>query len=350
MDQPTGPAAASTSDATTPVAGQTHGPLARPIQTASHNAQAAAPPEPATPPVGQQAATLPRPPAEPTGMIGDSRAQQSDERLEQVAAADADGQEPQLLRTLREQRTGGTTTSLPASMSASKSAAGTTASTPSNGPDGPLPAIAPTSIAASSTGTEADPDGQSTDQQRSPFQDRMLADFASIASASPALQAANENFQPLTEQVITEPAIQRQVTEQVVASALERARIVQQEGQSRMELQLSPPELGRIRIEISRTERGLKMRVAAESTATARILRTNLEEIQSHLEAAEMPVESVDVFGGNAGDDSGAANQSFDESFRPQGVPKQYGQPGTPEAAPANGTTSASSDRIDVKA
>ncbi|WP_197443701.1 flagellar hook-length control protein FliK [Maioricimonas rarisocia] len=194
--------------------------------------------------------------------------------------------------------------------------------------------------------TQSDADGQSSDHRNAPFQDGTVGQTSS--SVAGASQAVNENYQTVAEQVIAEPAIQRQVTEQVVASALERARIVQQEGQTRMELQLSPPELGRIRIEISRTERGLKMRVAAESPATAQLLRTNLGEIQSQLEAAEMPVESMDLFSGDVGGDSQSADHPSDRRSPFADVSRRYGLEDPPEADSPDVATP--SGRIDVRA
>jgi|GEM_PF-4305377 len=198
-------------------------------------------------------------------------------------------------------------------------------------------------------GTETGGNDPSTGQQESAHQEGAAAQIPPTIAATATLSTTGStNVSDVAEQVINDPAIQRDVTEQVVAGALERARVVRQEGQSRMELQLTPPELGRIRIEISRTERGLKMRVAAESPATATILKSNLGEIQSHFEAAEMPVDSVDVFSGDVGGDSGATDHSADETFRGPDVSRRYGLAGTESTD--DGAAVTPPGQVDVKA
>lgn len=76
--------------------------------------------------------------------------------------------------------------------------------------------------------------------------------------------------------------------DQVLAHATTR----QDDAVSRIEAQIDPPELGRMRIEISKTAEGMTAHLTVEDPSVLALLDQQMREVQQNLEAAGVPVAS----------------------------------------------------------
>ena len=90
--------------------------------------------------------------------------------------------------------------------------------------------------------------------------------------------------------------------QQLVQVAITRMQIVRQVGQTEFELQLTPPDLGTLRVALRQTRQGLSVRVAADDLRTQQLLETSRTEIVTALEKGAGAVElSLDTQSGKQG-------------------------------------------------
>jgi len=71
------------------------------------------------------------------------------------------------------------------------------------------------------------------------------------------------------------------------------------QGSSQARIQLAPPSLGMIRIQLRRTDDGMVARVVAEHSSTAQLLEQNGGELRRSLESAGVSVLHLDISASN---------------------------------------------------
>lgn len=112
------------------------------------------------------------------------------------------------------------------------------------------------------------------------------------------------------------------LAEQIASEAVKHAEIVKHQGQQRFTMRLDPPELGKLVVEMERTDKGLTMRVNAVDPATLGLIQTSLEELNSNLSQQDSVFQemNIDVTTG------GASEESFNDrsSERSIGENKQH--------------------------
>ncbi len=70
----------------------------------------------------------------------------------------------------------------------------------------------------------------------------------------------------------------------------------EQSGLRRIEVELTPPELGRVLVELSETRRGVAARIVADSSQTAALLESQLAHMKQMLQESGVSVSQFDVF------------------------------------------------------
>lgn len=111
--------------------------------------------------------------------------------------------------------------------------------------------------------------------------------------------------------------------DQVLAHATTR----QDAAVSRIEAQIDPPELGRMRIEISKTPEGMTAHLTVEDPSVLALLDQQMREVQQNLEAAGVPVASFTLSMSADGQPSQQQSRRDDEqdpellALRPRSAP-----------------------------
>lgn len=111
--------------------------------------------------------------------------------------------------------------------------------------------------------------------------------------------------------------------DQVLAHATTR----QDDAVSRIEAQIDPPELGRMRIEISKTPEGMTAHLTVEDPSVLALLDQQMREVQQNLEAAGVPVASFTLSMSADGQPSQQQSRRDDEqdpellALRPRSAP-----------------------------
>ncbi len=111
--------------------------------------------------------------------------------------------------------------------------------------------------------------------------------------------------------------------DQVLAHATTR----QDDAVSRIEAQIDPPELGRMRIEISKTPEGMTAHLTVEDPSVMALLDQQMREVQQNLEAAGVPVASFTLSMSADGQPSQQQSRRDDEqdpellALRPRSAP-----------------------------
>jgi flagellar hook-length control protein FliK len=126
-----------------------------------------------------------------------------------------------------------------------------------------------------------------------------------VASSSQQASAPSPTF--ATVEPIAPPAgaapVAAPAAEAHAGVALDRAvetvrmtiEVASRQGYSQARIQLSPPELGDIRIHLHQTSDGLVARVVAEHAGAAQVLQHGGAELRRSLEAAGLPLLRLDI-------------------------------------------------------
>ena len=115
----------------------------------------------------------------------------------------------------------------------------------------------------------------------------------------------------------------------------------------RVQVRLSPPELGALRIELSLHQGGLSARIEAETSAARNMLLDNLPALRERLAAQDVQIERFDVDVRRDGSGSGAPGQDGPhdrpapdaEGRRPAPRREHVQAPSQPRRPGAGGTT-----------
>jgi flagellar hook-length control protein FliK len=115
---------------------------------------------------------------------------------------------------------------------------------------------------------------------------------AQLAPAASVLNPASPSTPTHGPRVAAEPgAIRHFAVEQIVKGVSTHSS----EGVTRVEAQIDPPELGRMSIELSRTAEGLSAKITADDPAVLALLDQQVREVQQALEAAGVPLLSLQL-------------------------------------------------------
>jgi len=85
------------------------------------------------------------------------------------------------------------------------------------------------------------------------------------------------------------------LAEQIAAEAVKHAEVVKHQGQQRFTMRLDPPELGKLIVEMQRTEHGLTMRVNAADPVTLGLIQSSLEELNASLGRQDSVFQEVNI-------------------------------------------------------
>jgi flagellar hook-length control protein FliK len=189
--------------------------------------------------------------------------------------------------------------------------------------------------------TPADTSRASNTESASPTRPTHAADtpVPLATDSTPSSGTADQTFDRLTAARSIQPALQ--TSEQ---PAVDRARFVgrvsralrlAQQRDGRMQLRLSPPELGSLRMEISVQQGILTATMETETAAARHVLLENLPALRERLAGQEIRIERFDVDvrreGGEQSQNQAAQQRPNDQSQRRPGVPgRQTDEPNGP--------------------
>jgi flagellar hook-length control protein FliK len=96
-----------------------------------------------------------------------------------------------------------------------------------------------------------------------------------------------------------------------------QVRVLDRNGETRMTLRLSPPSLGEVTVEVSRSEGAVHVRVAAGQSATREWIESNLPQLRQSLANEGVNLGSINVGSQSGGQGSGAFHHWFDAQDLP---------------------------------
>lgn len=126
-------------------------------------------------------------------------------------------------------------------------------------------------------------------------------------AAIPFSIGANAAVDQASDTAIVDPP---NLAEQIANEAVKHAEVVKHQGQQRFTMRLDPPELGKLVVEMERTERGIALRVNAVDPATLGLIQSSVDELNSNLTNQQDSIfqeVNIDV---TTGEDS---HRSFDD-------------------------------------
>lgn len=85
------------------------------------------------------------------------------------------------------------------------------------------------------------------------------------------------------------------LAEQIATEAVRHADVVKHQGQQRFTMRLDPPELGKLVVEMQRTEKGLTMRVNAADPVTLGLIQSSLDELNTSLGQQDSVFQEVNI-------------------------------------------------------
>jgi len=143
----------------------------------------------------------------------------------------------------------------------------------------------------------------------------------------------------------------RAAAEQVVArtqtEVVEQARYLQQGGKSQLTINLDPPELGRIRLEIELQEGQLKVKMGVENPKLREALREDMQSLERALKGGQVDVGTLDVSDYQSGRQD-AGRGGLDETGWPDSQEYDNSEQTQPTAdAPRTWTLITDSGRVD---
>ncbi len=134
--------------------------------------------------------------------------------------------------------------------------------------------------------------------------------------------AAAAETLPLSADPAASPSVARQVSDAIVAWRSAAA----EQGTARFSAWLSPPELGQVWIEVTRSSRGISARLTAVEDGVQSILESQGPQLRQSLGEAGIRLEDLDVSGGSgrqshAGDGGGEGSAFYFEREEGVGAP-----------------------------
>lgn len=140
-------------------------------------------------------------------------------------------------------------------------------------------------------------------------------------SRAPAASEVQGAVETRGEVAATSGAIPREAARQVARAVpqdiVREARLLQRNGESELRLQLNPPELGRMRVEVQMRDGTLSVRMRVENAEVREALRDEVAELGRALRQADLSVAQLEVSdfesgrrgdGGGQYDGAGASN------------------------------------------
>jgi len=132
--------------------------------------------------------------------------------------------------------------------------------------------------------------------------------------------------------------------EHMAGRIVDQARIVTGPGETRLELELDPPELGRVSVRLSETTGGISARVMVAHEHVWRSVGQSLADFQATLAEAGIELQDFSL----AHRDAQTSDEFYDRS-NPSRQPKQDVQPETSALAPQTATRTGSAQVVDVR-
>lgn len=118
---------------------------------------------------------------------------------------------------------------------------------------------------------------------------------------------AAEYIEPAGNITVKEPVHPAQVIDQIT----ERINVGMQRGESKITLQIHPPHLGKLEIDLSMRDNQLRAIIIAESHQARQLIEGNLDQLKTCLESQNIDVDKVTVF-------VGQENRQFASHLRDQ--------------------------------
>ena len=146
---------------------------------------------------------------------------------------------------------------------------------------------------------------------------------------------------PLTENAIYKAPIETRVIDQI----LNRLSIRSNGSQSEVKIQLDPPSLGRIRMNIITSGDGVRTMIVAENQAVKQIIENNLSQLRDSMAGQGLRLDGFSVLVG--GDGSPEFSQQNGHSDQPDLEFSEFLDPDEPGVEPNEATVTPDSFKFD---